>query len=220
MSRKTLNLTTDLHDYMLANSLREHSVAKELREYTETLSGANMQISPEQGQFMGLLIKLLGVTRAIEVGTFTGYSALCVALAMPDTGYIVTCDCDDKNPQHAKAFWQKAGVMDKIDLKIAPAIESLNTLLDENQQDSYDFAFIDADKRNYDNYYELLLTLIRPGGLILIDNVLWGGKVLQNHEQDKQTQMIQFVNHKIQQDERVDLSMLPIGDGLTLARKR
>lgn len=205
---------------MLAHSLREHPVATELRQFTANVKGHQMQISPEQGQFMGLLVKLLNVSRAIEVGTFTGYSALCVALAMPDDGYLLTCDCDENSTHHAKEFWEKAGVEEKIELKIAPALTSLEGLLEDNQQETYDFSFIDADKRNYENYYEIILKLLRPGGLVLIDNVLWGGKVLGKGDLDKQTEAIQQVNLKVHQDDRVDLCMLPIGDGLTLARKR
>lgn len=220
MSPRTLDLNDRLYDYLLARSLRELPILRELRTVTARHPAARMQISPDQGQFMALLVQLLGAVRAIEVGTFTGYSTLCVALAMPEHGHIVACDVNAEDTAIAQDFWQRAGVAHKIDLQIAPALETLDRLLAEGQADSFDFAFIDADKQNYPNYFERCLKLVRPGGLIAIDNVLWYGRVADPDNQEANTEAIRDFNARIHRDERVDLSLVPIGDGLTLARRR
>lgn len=219
MSRRTLNLDDTLYDYLLAHSLREHTEQAALREATRTHPRANMQISPEQGQFMALLVKLLGARRCIEIGVFTGYSALSVALALPEDGKILACDISEEYTSIGKPYWQRARVAHKIDLQLAPASETLDARLNAGEAGTYDFAFIDADKTGYDAYYERCLKLLRSGGLIAIDNVLWGGDVARP-AQDADTRALQALNDKLHGDERIDLSMLPIGDGLTLARKR
>ena len=219
MSRRTINLDDTLYDYLLAHSLREHPEQAALREATRTHPRAGMQISPEQGQFMQLLVKLIGARRCIEVGVFTGYSALSVALALPEDGTILACDISDEYTAIGKPYWQRAGVAHKIDLRLAPAIETLDARLQAGEAGTYDFAFIDADKSGYDRYYELCLRLLRSGGLIAIDNVLWSGDVARP-AQDDDTRALQALNDKLHDDERIDIAMLPIGDGLTLARKR
>lgn len=220
MSEKLLSLTPDLRDYLLNHSLRESPWLTQLREETAQIPGAIMQIAPEQGQLMALLVKLLGVRRALEVGVFTGYSALAVALALPEGGELVACDVDAQTTAIAQRYWQAAGVADRITLKLGPAVETLDQLLASGAGGSFDWVFIDADKRNYDRYYEQALDLLRPGGVILVDNVLWFGRVLERDSQDLRTQAIQAFNAKLHRDPRIDLSMLAIADGLTLARKR
>jgi len=221
MSNKTTLLVDPLYDYFLANSLREPEVLAALRAETARLPMANMQIAPEQGQFMAFLVELIGAKRAIEIGTFTGYSALCVALAMPPEGRIICCDISDEWTKIGKRYWAEAGVADKIDLRLAPANKTLDALLlAQSRQESIDFAFIDADKTGYDGYYERILRLLRPGGVVAIDNVLWGGSVADPGKNDPDTVAIRTLNAKLVKDERVTLSMVPIGDGLTLARKR
>ena len=219
MSHRSLNLDDTLYQYLLDHSLREHPQQAALREATRTQPLARMQISPEQGQFMALLVKLLGARRCIEVGVFTGYSALSVALALPPDGRILACDISDEYTAIGKPFWQRAGVAHKIELRLAPAVQTLEAQLAAGEAGRYDFAFIDADKTGYDDYYERCLQLLRPGGLIAIDNVLWSGAVAQP-AQDADTRALQALNDKLHRDERVDLSMLPLGDGLSLARKR
>ena len=219
MSRRTLNLDDTLYDYLLAHSLREHPEQAALREATRTHAHAGMQISPEQGQFMSLLIKLIGARRTIEVGTFTGYSALTVALALPDGGKLLACDISEEYTSIGKPYWQRAGVADKIELAIAPATKTLDARIAAGESGRYDFAFIDADKTGYDAYYERCLQLVRVGGLIAFDNTLWGGEVARP-AQDDDTRALQALNDKLHRDERVDMALLPIGDGLTLARKR
>ncbi len=219
MSSHTLNLTEGVYQYLLSHSLREHSAQVALREATRAHPHATMQISPEQGQFMALLIRLLGARRAIEIGVFTGYSALSVALALPDDGKILACDISDEYTRVGVPHWQAAGVAHKIDLQLAPALTTLDARLSAGEQGQYDFAFIDADKSGYDAYYERCLLLLRSGGLIAIDNTLWSGKVADPAE-DADTLALQALNSKLHRDARVDISMLPIGDGLTLARKR
>lgn len=221
MSDVTINLTSKLYDYLLNNSLREPDVLKKLRiETHKKTSAANMQISPEQGQFMRLLIELLGAHKTLDIGTFTGYSALSVALSLPDDGRVVTCDISVEWTNLAKQFWDLAGASHKIDLKLGPALQTIEVLLKDGQANTFDFIFIDADKQNYINYYERSLTLLRAGGLIAIDNTLWGGKVADSAIGDKDTAVIRTLNSKILMDDRVTISLLPIGDGLTLARKR
>ena len=220
MTKKTLGLNNQLYDYLLSVSLREPDILQQLREETAHLPNAIMQIAPEQGQFMALLVQLLGATKTLEVGVFTGYSSLCVALALPPNGKIVACDVSEEYTAIARRYWEAAGVADKIDLRLAPALETLDELLAAGLAGTFDFAFIDADKRNYEGYYERSLQLIRPGGLIAIDNVLWSGRVAEPQVQDNQTQVIRALNEKLHDDKRITLSMVPIADGLTLALKR
>lgn len=220
MSNQTIGLEPALYEYLLSVSLREPEILQQLRQETATLPMAQMQIAPEQGQFMALLVELLGVKKALEVGVFTGYSSLCVALAMPPDGKIIACDVSEEYTAIARRYWQQAGVADKIELHLAPALETLDQLLADGQANSFDFAFIDADKINYEPYYERSLQLVRPGGLIAVDNVLWSGRVANPNTDAPSTKTIQAFNAKLHQDERVSISLVPIADGLTLARKR
>ena len=219
MSNQTINLTPELYDYILKNTLRESAVLKDLRVKTKKLPGSMMQIAPEQGQFMAMLIKLMGARNIIELGTYTGYSTLAMAEALPKDGKIITCDVCEETSIIAKQFWAQAGFSHKINLQLGPALETLEQLLNNGEAEQFDFAFIDADKANYDDYFELCLKLIRPGGLIAIDNVLWDGAVVEQSNQEKSTQAIRDFNSKRTQDARIDLSLVPIADGLTLARK-
>lgn len=220
MSKQTIGFDNRLYDYLLSASLREPEILRQLREETVRHPEAIMQIAPEQGQFMALLVQLIGATKTLEVGVFTGYSSLCVALALPDHGKIIACDVNEEFTSIARRYWQQAGVADKIELRLAPALATLDQLLATGQAETFDFAFIDADKVNYENYYERSLQLVRPGGLIAIDNVLWFGKVTDPQVQDESTQAIRAFNEKLHDDDRVTLSLLPIADGLTLALKR
>ncbi|WIG55239.1 MAG: O-methyltransferase [Rhodanobacteraceae bacterium] len=219
MSRRTINLDDTLYQYLLDHSLREHPEQTALREATAKHPRAGMQISPEQGQFMQLLVKLIDARRCIEIGTFTGYSALTVALALPADGRILACDISDEYTAVGKPYWQRAGVADKIELVIAPALQTLDARIAAGETGRYDFAFIDADKAGYDAYYERCLQLVRSGGLIAFDNTLWSGDVARPAKDDD-TRALQALNDKLHRDERIDVAMLPIGDGLTLARKR
>ncbi len=220
MTRQTLALTEPLYEYLLAHSLREPAILQQLRAETAQHLQARMQIAPEQGQFMALLVQLMGATRTLEVGTFTGYSALAIALALPEAGEVVTCDINANDTAIAQRYWQQAGVAHRIKLHLAPALETLNSLLAQGQAETFDFAFIDADKGNYLNYFELALKLVRPGGLIAVDNTLWSGRVADPNEQSNTTNSIRNFNAALHQDTRVTLSLVPIGDGVTLARKR
>lgn len=220
MSSQTLNLTPKLYNYLLNRSLREAPILQKLRIDTARLSTYKMQISPEQGQFMGLLIELLQAKKTLDMGTYTGYSALVVALALPHDGKVVACDVSEEWTAIAKRFWQEANMQNKIQLHLAQALETLEQLLKNGEAETFDFAFIDADKTNYDAYYEKSLQLLRRGGLIAIDNVLWGGEVANTHNHEASTEAIRALNLKLLNDERVSLSMIPIGDGLSLARKR
>ncbi len=220
MSNRTLNLTDKLYAYLIDHSLREPDVMRRLRQETAGLPNAEMQIAPEQGQFMAMLVRLMGAKKALEVGTFTGYSALSVALALPPDGRIIACDVNEAYTTIARKYWHKAGVYEKIDLRLAPAIETLDALIREGAPGTFDFAFIDADKGNYDAYFEHTLRLLRPGGLVLFDNVLWGGKVADATIDDANTNALRALNEKLHTDDRVDITMLPLADGLTLARKR
>lgn len=220
MSSKTLGLSDSLHQYLLDSSLRDHPVLAELRRVTRDHPRAVMQISPEQGQFMALLVKLLGAKRCLEVGVFTGYSALCVALALPQDGKLVACDISEEWTSIGRAHWEKAGVAERIDLHIAPALDTLDQLIAQGEAGRYDFCFIDADKTNYRGYYERALQLVRAGGLIAIDNTLWSGRVADSAHQDADTVALRELNLFLKDDARVDMCLLPIGDGLTLARKR
>ena len=220
MAKATLNLTPKVYEYLLQVSLREPEVLRQLREQTNKMSTAQMQIAPDQGQFMRLLVELMGAKKTLEIGVFTGYSALSVALALPSDGKVIGCDINPEWTKIARRYWEMAGVADKIDLRLAPALETLQGLLDEGQADTFDFAFIDADKAGYPQYYEMALKLVRAGGLIAIDNVLWDGDVADLEVNDANTVVLRELNAKLHGDERVAISMVPIGDGLTLARKR
>lgn len=219
MSKRTLNLSDKLYDYILEVSLREHALLAELRAETNRMPEAGMQISPDQGQFMSLLARLIGAKRVIEIGTFTGYSALCFAQALPDDGQVVCCDVSEDFTAVARRYWQRAGLSEKIELRLAPAGETIDALLSEGAAGSFDLAFIDADKENYDRYFDGCLELLRPGGVILVDNVLWGGSVIDPAVDDADTKAIRALNRKLAQHSEIELSLLPIGDGLTLARK-
>ena len=221
MSRRTLTLDDRLHDYVLAHN-REHPELAKLREATASHPRAGMQISPEQGALLQMLVRLINARRTIEVGVFTGYSALAVALALPPDGRILACDVSDEYTRVGRPYWERAGVAGKIDLVLEPALHTLDARLATGEAGHYDFAFIDADKSNYDGYYERCLKLLRIGGLIAFDNVLWSGRVAGpvDAAADPDTAALQRLNSKLKGDERVDLALLPIGDGLTLARKR
>ena len=219
MTKQTWGLNASLYDYYQAITFREPEILKELRQATSQLPMANMQIAPEQGQFMALLVQLTGARKILEIGVFTGYSSLALALALPPQGRVLGCEISAEYAAIARQFWQKAGVSEKIDVLLGPAVTSLEQLLANGEQESFDLAFIDANKSDYDQYYELSLQLVRPGGLILIDNVLWYGKVADETVQDKATQSIRHLNAKLHQDPRISLCLVPIGDGLTLALK-
>ncbi len=220
MSSTTLGLEDTLLAYLRNHSLREPEVLKQLREETLKLPLGVMQVSPEQGQFMALLVRITGATRIVEIGTFTGYSSLVMALALPDSGKLITCDISEDYTNTARQYWQKAGVADRIELKLAPALETLDALLASGQTGTFDMAFIDADKTEYIGYYERCLQLLKSGGLILVDNVLWGGRVARSEVEDSDTNTLRQFNDLLHRDERIGLSMLPVGDGLTIARKR
>lgn len=219
MANRSTPVAGDLLAYLVAHSAREVPAQADLRAATRDHVHAGMQIGAEQAQFLALLVKLIGAKRAIEIGTFTGYSALAVALALPADGTLLACDISDTYTRVGRPFWEAAGVAAKIDLQLGPALATLDMRLAAGEAGHYDFAFIDADKSGYDAYYERCLQLLRPGGLIAIDNVLWGGSVAQPGT-DADTLALQALNHKIHADERVDIAMVPIGDGVTLARKR
>jgi predicted O-methyltransferase YrrM len=220
MSRETTGLTDSLLTYIRRVGMREDEDLRLLREETASHTMARMQISPEQGQFMTLLIELIGAKKTFEVGTFTGYSAMCVAKAMGTEGRVVALDVSEEYTAIARRHWEQAEVADRIDLRLAPAAESLKAMVSAGETASYDFAFIDADKTGYDTYYEYALTLLRPGGIAAIDNVLWNGAVIDPTDQEADTIAIRKLNDKLAADERITLSLVPIGDGLTLARKR
>ena len=210
----------EISDYLLSVSLREPPLLRKLREETAAHPHARFQVSPEQGQFMALLIQMLGARRTLEIGVFTGYSSLAVALALPPDGSIVACDINEQFTFIARRYWREAGVDHMIDLRIKPAMETLTELLAQGQQGRFDFAFIDADKTSYEGYYECALELLRPGGLILVDNVLWSGRVIDPSDQTPDTVALRAFNKKLHGDSRVSLSMVPIGDGVTMALKR
>ena len=220
MSTQSIGLPDELHEYLLSVSLREPEVMQRLREETAEHPRSNMQIAPEQGQFLQFLVQLIGARRTIEVGVFTGYSALAVASVLPPTGTLVACDVSEEYTTVARRYWEEAGVADRIDLRIAPAEETLAALIDDGQDGTFDFSFIDADKEGYDTYYEQSLRLLRPGGVIALDNVFRSGRVADPDVEDESVRAIQRLNEKIHDDERVDLSVLPLADGVTLAMKR
>ena len=219
MTARTLKLDDRLYKYLLDHSSREPAVLAELRAATAGMENAGMQIGPEQGQFMQLLVRMLNAKRTIEIGVFTGYSSLAVALALPSDGRIIACDVSEEWTSMARKFWAKAGVASKIDLRLAPAQQTLDALLAEGRAGTFDFAFIDADKPAYAGYYERCLTLLRKGGLIAVDNTLWSGGVADPDRNDENTKAIRAFNDLLHKDKRVALSMLPLGDGVTLALK-
>jgi predicted O-methyltransferase YrrM len=220
MANKTIGISEDLHEYVVRVGAREPEVLARLREETAALPSHRMQIAPEEGALLAMLAELTGARRCLEVGTFTGYSALAVALRLPDDGTMVCCDVSEEWTAIGRRYWAEAGVGDRIDLRIAPATDTLDALLAEGEADSFDFAFVDADKTGYDAYYERLLRLVRPGGVIVFDNVLWDGAVLDEDPQDDDTRAIQALNAKLAADERVSLCLIPVADGVTLARRR
>ncbi len=220
MANQTLPLTSDLRDYLLSISPEEPDILKRLREETARMPQADMQIAPEQGRFMAFLVRLMGARNALEVGVFTGYSAMWVALAMGTEGRLTACDISKPYTRIAERFWEEAGIRDRIELRIGSAAESLEALLESGRGDSYDFAFIDADKEGYDVYYELALLLVKAGGLIAFDNMLRGGRVIDAAVNDSATRAIRRLNVKLRDDPRVDVVVVPIGDGVTLVQKR
>jgi predicted O-methyltransferase YrrM len=220
MSNKTIGIPDQLYEYLLEVGVREPDVLRRLRDETAALPQHGMQIAPEQGAFMAMLVRLMGARRCIEVGTFTGYSSTVVAMAMPSDGTLLCCDVSTEWTDIARRYWAEAGVDDKIELRIGPAVKTLDSLLTDEQPASYDFAFVDADKSGYGAYYERLIELVRPGGLIAFDNVFYGGEVVDDTTNDDGLAMIKQLNRSLATDDRVDISMVPLADGLTLARKR
>jgi caffeoyl-CoA O-methyltransferase len=220
MSNRTLALTDTVHQYLLTGTLREHPALARLRQETMEHPMSRMQIAPEQGQFMQLLAELIGARRALEIGVFTGYSAACVAMVLPADGKLVACDVSEEWTSIGRRYWKELGVDDKVELHLRPALETLDELSNNGANGSFDFAFIDADKTNYDAYYERALLLLRQGGLVAIDNTLWSGDVANPSNQEPDTVAIRTLNEKVRADERVTMSLVPIGDGLMLARKR
>ncbi len=219
MAVRNIGLPDNVYEYLVAHSVRDNPIKRRLREETAKLPLGMMQIGADQGQFMGLLAELIGARRALEIGTFTGYSSLCVAEAMGPQGRMICCDISEEFTSIARRYWREAGVADRIDLRLGPGTETLDKLLAAGEAGKFDFAFIDADKTNYDAYYERALKLVRAGGLIAIDNVLWGGDVVRPEDKSDDTVAIRRLNDKLAKDDRVTLAMVSIGDGLTLARK-
>lgn len=219
MSNRTLSIDDRLYDYLLSVSLRETALLRQLREETAAIEYAEMQIAPEQGQFMAMLVRLLAARRALEVGTFTGYSSICIAGALPEDGLLVCCDDSEEWTAVAKKYWHRAGLDDRIELKLGDASQSLQALLEQGLAGTFDFIFIDADKQNYPQYYELCLQLLQKEGLIAVDNTLWSGVVADPGNTEPGTRAIRRFNEMLKQDQRVDISLVPIGDGLTLVRK-
>ena len=220
MSNVSMGLPPDLHAYLVRNGVREPDILKRLRDETALLPQHNMQIAPEQGALLARLVELVGAKRCIEIGTFTGYSSTVVALAMPPDGTIVCCDVSEEWTAVARRYWAEAGVADRVDLRLAPAIETLDKLLASGAEGTFDFAFIDARKSEYPDYHERIVRLLRSGGLAAYDNVLWGGSVIDESKQDDETLGVRRLNERLAADERVTISMLPVADGVTLARKR
>jgi predicted O-methyltransferase YrrM len=220
MANRTIGISDDLAAYVLEVGSREPDVLARLRVETAALPQSNMQIAPEEGAFLAMLVELIGARHCIEIGTFTGYSSTAVALALPENGSLLCCDVSEEWTSLARKYWDEAGVASKIDLRIAPASETLDHLIADGGEAAYDFAFVDADKTGYDGYYERLLRLVRPGGLIAFDNMLWGGGVLDLDAEDEDTRAIQALNTKLSGDERISLCLLPVADGVTLARRR
>jgi predicted O-methyltransferase YrrM len=220
MSNVSIGLPPDMHAYVVRHGVREPEILKRLRDETALLPQHNMQIAPEQGALLALLVELTGARRCLEIGTFTGYSSLVVALAMPPDGTIVCCDVSDEWTSVARRYWAEAGVADRVDLRLAPALETLDDLLATGAANTFDFAFIDARKTEYPDYHERVVQLLRPGGLAAYDNVLWSGRVADESEQDEDTLGLRRLNDRLAADERVSIAMIPIADGVTLARKR
>lgn len=220
MSHRTLSLDGALYDYFHEVGIREAAPLSRLRAETMGMAHGGMQISPEQGQLMGFLVRLIGATKALELGTFTGYSALAVALAMPEESRLIACDRSTEWTDVARRYWREAGVDHRIDLRIGKALDTMDQLISGGESETFDFIFIDADKKNYDGYYERALTLLRPNGLMALDNTLWNGRLIDTTDNELATQTLRKLNKKIHADERVSLSMLPVGDGLTLASKK
>lgn len=220
MTRRTISLTDELYDYFLEVSLREDDIHRRLREETGKLENAQMQISPEQGQFMTMFVGAMGAKTALEIGTFTGYSALCIAEGLAEDGRLICCDVDEEWPSFGKRYWAEAGVGHKVEFRPGRAGETLSALITEGMEGEFDFVFIDADKRGLDEYYEKSLGLVRPGGVVAVDNTLWSGRVIDPTVTDEATKSIRGFNASVIDDGRVDISLVPIGDGLTLLRKR
>lgn len=220
MSNRTLSIDDRLYDYLLSVSVDESEILQQLREETATIEYSVMQISPEQGQFMSLLVKMIGAKRALEIGTFTGYSSICIANALNDGGTLICCDDSEEWTAMAKKYWALAGIQDRIKLELQAASITLQSLLDDGQAESFDFVFIDADKQNYSLYFEQSLKLLRPGGLMAVDNTLWGGLVADPENTEPATRAIRRFNELVKVDGRVEQSLVPIGDGLTLIIKK
>jgi caffeoyl-CoA O-methyltransferase len=220
VSLRSIGLDEQLHAYLLDVSLREPDVLRRLRAETAERENAEMQIAPEQGQFMALLVELIGAERTLEIGTFTGYSALVVARALPPHGRVIACEISEEYAAIARRWWVEGGVADKIEIRVAAAIETLDRMLEDGLAGRFDFAFIDADKQGYIDYWDRCVRLVRRGGLIAVDNVLWDGKVVDPADDEESTRAIRAFNARVRDDRRVDLSLVPIGDGLTLARVR
>ena len=217
---KTSYIDENLYEYVLSTSLRESQVLTRLRAETQEMPMGCMQVSADQGQFMALLVKLIGAAKIVEIGTFTGYSSTVMALALPHNGRVIACDVNEEYTDVARRYWQEAGVDDRIELRVGPAADTLGQMLEAGEAGTCDMVFIDADKVNYGTYYEQGLQLLRTGGLVLVDNALWQGRTADSEETDEDTVAIRQLNAAIHQDERVDLSLLSVGDGLMLARKR
>jgi len=220
MSNRTISVTAEINDYISDCSAEEPAILTKLRAETAALSDSDMQIGPQQGQFLALLVSVLGAKRVLEIGTFTGYSSLVMAMALPEDGLIVTCDINQKTTAIARRYWQAAGFSDRIQLRLGPGLDSLGGLIADGDAGTFDFAFIDADKINYEGYFERTMQLVTRGGLIAIDNVLWNGKVIDRSIDDANTIAIRAFNLARRNDDRITITMLPIGDGMTLARKR
>ena len=219
MSNDTIKLNENLRNYLINSSVKEPKVLRDLRRETSFLDESQMQISPEQGTFLSFLVQILGARHTLDIGVFTGYSSLVVALQLPQDGFVTACDTNVDWTNIAKKYWKMANIEDKVNLYIAPAIDTLDALIADGKEEMYDFSFIDADKISYQKYFERSLSLVRKGGVIAIDNVLWAGKVLDNHDNEPATRAIREFNKKLYNDDRVSISMIPIGDGLTLAKK-
>lgn len=220
MARTSIGISDELHEYVIRHGVREPAIFRRLREETSALPQSMMQIAPDQGAFLAMLVGLIDARRCLELGTFTGYSSLAIALAMPPEGRIVCCDVSDEWTSIARRYWAEAGVADRVDLRLGPALGTLDELIAGGAAGTFDFAFIDAQKSEYPDYHERVVQLLRSGGLAVYDNVLWGGAVIDEAEDDPNTQGIRRLNERIGLDERVEVSMLPFADGLTLARKR
>jgi predicted O-methyltransferase YrrM len=220
MANRTIGISEELAAYVVKVGTREPEVLSRLREETAAIPQHGMQIAPEEGAFLAMLVQLTGARRCLEIGTFTGYSSTAVALALPEDGRLLCCDVSETWTTMARRYWDEAGVASKIDLRIAPAADTLDQLIADGEDAAYDFAFVDADKSGYDGYYERLLRLVRPGGLIAFDNTLWSGRVLDPNSEDQDTRAIQALNTKLAGDERISLCLLPLADGVTLALRR